>query len=124
MISVVTHPKGLPDELGDSGGGPDLGSVSVRHGSLQQELDQSLTLALVELRRATGRAPHLQRRRAACVACIAPAHDRDRRAADQPAHLVQRTAFIQQLQGSMTTSLQDLGGATRSHDEYPPGYPS
>jgi hypothetical protein len=100
-----------------------LHEPAMRNCSLEQQLDQPLTLSRAKLRGAPRRESHPQGILASSVSRIAPAHDRNRRTADQPPYLVQRAAFIQELQGAMAPSLQDLRGTTRSHREYPPGYP-
>ena len=122
VISVVADVEGLANQSGDACSGPDLCSVAMRNRSLEQQFDQPLTLPRVKLGRPSWRESYLQGILASPVSRIAPAHDRNRRTADQPPHLVQRAAFIQELQGAMSPSFQDLCGTTRSHREYPPGY--
>jgi hypothetical protein len=121
VIAVVANAEGLANQGGDTRGGPDLRPVAMRDRSLEQQFHQPLTLPRVELGRPSWRESDAQGIRVSPVSRIAPAHDRNWRTTDQPPHLVQRAAFIQELQGTVSPSFQNLCGTTWSHREYPSG---
>jgi len=96
VIAVVAHLKLPLDQLGNAGGGPEVGAVAVCQRTVEQQLDQTLSLSGAELRRTTRRKLDLEGLIPTALVGVAPAHDRAGVAADAAGCLVEREPLLQQ----------------------------
>src|ERR1039457_4826849 len=90
MVRMVPHTKLAFDHLGNTRRGPQIGAVTLRHRSLQQQADQTLSLRWTQLQGTPRRKAHLQRIRSALPPRVAPTHHRTRIAADTSSNFVER----------------------------------
>src|SRR5665213_1477404 len=90
MVPVVAHTKLALDHLGNARRGPQIGPVILRHRSLEQQGDQTLSLGDYQLQGTAWREAHLQCVKAAVPPRIPPAHHRTRIASDLPPNFVER----------------------------------
>jgi len=98
----------LLDDLSDAARGPDLGRVTMSHRTPQQKPNQTPTLYDGQLGWPARRGADLQCLDASAAPSIAPAHDRTRRASEEPSDFIQRTPFVQQRQCTTSPELEHV----------------
>ena len=119
VITMIRNTEVLLDDLSDAARGPDLGRVTMSHRAPQQQPNQTPTLYRGQLGWPTRRGADLQCLDASATPSIAPAHDRTRRASEEPSDFIQRTPFVQQRQCTASPELEHvsrtLGSRHGSH---------
>jgi len=119
MVAVVAHAVTPLDELGDPLRGPEIGGITMRHGTAQELLEQQLAVPSRESRRSSRRASDLETLSSTTLKRSPPPHHRARRTADSPCGRVQRQALQDQRQRSSPPCFQNLGRSRHTHGHLP-----
>ena len=103
----------VADQFRNTGGGPEIGSVAVHHGLLQQKVAQAPSLLPIQLQRSTWRGAHPQP-----LGSTSPSgRQRITELALQPIrppHFAERVTRIQQRQGSPAPIFDQIGAPPQS----------
>src|SRR5207253_1281639 len=94
MIAVIADSELPLNHLGNAGRGPQIGSVTMRDRSLEEQSDQAPALFLAQLPGTAGREAHLQGFRSASPPGIPPAHHRTRTRSNPSPYFVERKTKI------------------------------
>jgi hypothetical protein len=114
MVRVIAHAKLTLDHLGYARCGPQIGPVALRHRSLEQKADKSLSLGSSQFQWAPGRKAHLQCVHPAASARISPTHHRTWIASDLSSNFIESESIIQQRQSAPTPILEKIGASLQS----------
>jgi hypothetical protein len=74
MITMVLDSEFTANQFRNTGGGPEIGSVAVHHGPLQEKRDQTPSLLPIQLQRSTWGEAHPQPLLSTPASRITPAH--------------------------------------------------
>jgi hypothetical protein len=119
MIAMVSHSQSTLDQIGNSLRGPQLGPVSVCHGPLGQETNESLFLLRGQSGRPAGCRLGFQCLLPTGLQGIAPTHNAARMATYTSGNLMQGEFLFQERNHTTSTLLQQFWRSLRSHGDTP-----
>src|SRR6516165_6843957 len=123
MIPMIADSQLALDQHRDPCRRPEIGTVAVGEGSLEQQLHQAPALGRSQLGRASWRRADSQGVWSPSPPCPEPAQHGAGGASDPAPHFVQRQAGIAQSQGSPSAILQQIGTALEPGHSYSPWRP-
>ena len=116
---MISHSQLTFDQIGNSLGGPQLGPVSVCHGPLGQETNESLLLLRGQSGWSAGCRLGFQCLLPTGLQGIAPTHNAARMATYASGNLVKGKLLLQQRSHTTSTFLQQFRRPLRSHGDTP-----
>ena len=119
MIAMVSDSQLAFDEIGNALGGPQLCPISVGHGALGQETNESSLLFQGQPGRPSRCWLGLQRILPTGLQGIAPTHNTARMATYASGNLMEGEFLLQERSHATSTFLQEFRGPVRSHRDTP-----